>query len=227
MPPVCSNRQRLRLASSTSKRSATPGSHQTGSTAILVTETSPASWTMSPSTSSRPAAIAAWISPQGQPRLGDRDRRPDVDALGDQLAEILRHPVAPGIERDDLAGIAPLRMRPDLADRRGVVQVRPRLAGPSPPTRSPARGRSNRSRHGRRSRCGRRATLTVAITGPRSAAVGAPQFSGNRAGPREPGCDVSLIWPLFPRASSIFPFASCGSRPRADATTAGAGWLGR
>ena len=62
MPPVCSNRQRRRLDSATSNRSATPGSHQTGSTAILVTETSPASWTISLSTSSRPAAIAPWIS---------------------------------------------------------------------------------------------------------------------------------------------------------------------
>src|SRR5436190_14021857 len=43
MPPVCSNRQRRSAPSPTPNLSATPGSHQTGSTAILVTETSPAS----------------------------------------------------------------------------------------------------------------------------------------------------------------------------------------
>ncbi len=111
----------------TPNRSATPGSHQTGSIAILVTEMSPASWTISPSTSSRPAAIASLDLVQRQPRLGDRDRRADVDAVGDMVAEILRDPVAPGVERDDLAGLAPLRVRPDVADRRRVLEVRPRL----------------------------------------------------------------------------------------------------
>ena len=60
--------------------------------------------------------------------------------------------------------------------------------------------------------------LTVATTGPRSAAVAAPQVSGKRTGPRDPGCDVSLIWPLFPSAlidlSSRFPFLFSTLRER-------------
>ena len=171
--------------------------------AILVTETSPASWTISPSTSSRPAAIAPWISCRVSRALVIAIVGRMSIALGDQVGEVVGDAVAPGIERDDLAGLAPLLVRADLADRRGVVQVRAGPAGPSRPRRWPARGRSNRSRHARRSRCGRAPALTVAITGPRSAAVGAPQRSGKRAGPREPGCEVSRIWPLFPSGEVI------------------------
>ena len=36
--------------------------------------------------------------------------------------------------------------------------------------------------------------LTVPMIGPRSRAVGAPQWIGWRSGPRWPGCDVSRIW---------------------------------
>jgi hypothetical protein len=107
-------------------RSATPGSHQTGSTATLVTEISPASWTISPSTSSRPAAIACWISCRVRRALVIAIVA-YVDAVGDMVAEILRDAMAPGVERDDLAGLAPLRVRSQLEHRRRVLEVRPRL----------------------------------------------------------------------------------------------------
>src|SRR5438876_6181364 len=36
--------------------------------------------------------------------------------------------------------------------------------------------------------------LTVAITGPRSSAVGAPQWIGKREGAPAPGCEVRRMW---------------------------------
>ena len=62
MPPVCSNRVRRRVVSSTSNRSAMPGRYQTGSSAALVTATSRVSWTTVPSTVRRPASMASLIS---------------------------------------------------------------------------------------------------------------------------------------------------------------------
>jgi hypothetical protein len=56
---------------------------------------------------------------------GDRDRGANVDALGDLLPEILGDAVAPGVERNDLARHAPLRLRRDLGGRVGIGQVRP------------------------------------------------------------------------------------------------------
>ena len=124
MPPVCSNRARRRPVSRTPKRSAMPGSHQTGSTAILVTVTSPAS-----ARSRRPPAAG-----RARSRPGSRGgvRRAFVIAMEGRMSipsamsssVILRDAMAPGIERHDLAGLAPLLVRADLADRGGVVEVR-------------------------------------------------------------------------------------------------------
>src|SRR3712207_7571449 len=47
-------------------------------------------------------------------------------SLGDLLAEDVRHHVAPGVERDDLRRVAPLREGADGHHRRGVGEVRPR-----------------------------------------------------------------------------------------------------
>ena len=60
---------------------------------------------------------------KGQPRLGDGDRRPDVDALGDFAREGLADLVAERIDRDDAAGFRPLREGADLDHRMGVGEV--------------------------------------------------------------------------------------------------------
>ena len=58
MPPVSSKSARRSSASLTPKRRATPGSHQTGSTAILVTAAEPSSSRMRPSGFRRWKAMA-------------------------------------------------------------------------------------------------------------------------------------------------------------------------
>src|SRR4051812_4336239 len=67
------------------------------------------------------------------------------------------------------------------------------------------------------------------MTGPRSCTVAAPQLSGKRTGPREPGCEVSLICPLF---ASEGPITLSSPPPlwsfvggRSEATTANTRWL--
>src|SRR4051812_18295610 len=65
------------------------------------------------------------------------------------------------------------------------------------------------------------------MTGPRSTAVPAPQSKGNRTGPREPGCEVSRIWPLFPSDDALIsnPLISVFA-PKATTLSATAlGWL--
>ena len=62
MPPVSSNSARRRSASLTLKRSATPGSHHTGSIAILVTAAEVSSSSTVPSIARRWNAIACLIS---------------------------------------------------------------------------------------------------------------------------------------------------------------------
>ena len=62
------------------------------------------------------------------PRLGDRDRRPQVDARGELRGKRRRDHVAPRIERHDLVRIGPLRMRSDHFRRRRVREVRPMVA---------------------------------------------------------------------------------------------------
>ncbi len=58
----------------------------------------------------------------------DRDRRAHVGARGDLVGECARHEVPPRIERDDLGGIGPLRVRAHRVRRRGVREVRPVVA---------------------------------------------------------------------------------------------------
>ena len=60
---------------------------------------------------------------QCQPRLGNRDTGPDIDAFGDFRTEILGDAMAPWIERDNARGLRPLRKRADIDDRRGVGQI--------------------------------------------------------------------------------------------------------
>ena len=62
MPPVSSNSARRRSASLQPKRFATPGNHQTGSIAALVTTAEPFSSSTRPSGSRRRKAIAVRIS---------------------------------------------------------------------------------------------------------------------------------------------------------------------
>src|SRR5262249_38546108 len=60
---------------------------------------------------------------------GDRDGRPHVVAAREVIAEDLAHEVPPRIERYDLFGIAPLRVRSDALDRRGIREVRDVIVG--------------------------------------------------------------------------------------------------
>ena len=54
---------------------------------------------------------------------GDRDRRADVVAAREIVAELLADQMSPRIERHDLLGIGPLRIRADMRGRRGVGEV--------------------------------------------------------------------------------------------------------
>ena len=101
-----------------------PGRYQTGSIAILTTETLPFLCTTSPSCFSRPAASALCSS--------GRSRRARVMAMVGRMSmpsaisrlEILRDQMAPRIERDDALRIAPLRKRPDGRGGMGVGEIR-------------------------------------------------------------------------------------------------------
>jgi hypothetical protein len=54
---------------------------------------------------------------------GDRDGRTDIVAAHEMITKRLADQMSPRVERDDLAGVAPLRMRSDAIDRRGVGQI--------------------------------------------------------------------------------------------------------
>ncbi|SPA51561.1 conserved hypothetical protein [Cupriavidus taiwanensis] len=56
-------------------------------------------------------------------RTGHGDGRADIDAGGDAVGEDAGHQVPPGVERDDLVRVAPLRMRADRFGGGGVGQV--------------------------------------------------------------------------------------------------------
>ena len=60
---------------------------------------------------------------QVEPCARHRDARADIDALGNVLAEILGDQMAPGVERDDFRGIAPLLERPDGRRRKRVGEI--------------------------------------------------------------------------------------------------------
>ena len=62
-------------------------------------------------------------------RAGDRNGRPHVVAAREMLAEDVAHQMPPWIERDDFLGIAPLRVRADALDRRGVREVGDMIVG--------------------------------------------------------------------------------------------------
>ncbi len=64
---------------------------------------------------------------QHQPRLGDRNGGTNVQAVFDFGCKILGHPMAPRIERHDRVAAFPLRVRPDLDQRAGILQIRPRV----------------------------------------------------------------------------------------------------
>ena len=53
-------------------------------------------------------------------RTGDRDARANIDSLGDFRGEVFRHQMTPGIERDDMLRVAPLR---EGTDGRGRMRV--------------------------------------------------------------------------------------------------------
>ena len=116
---------------------------------------------------------------------GDRDGRPHVVAAHEVVAEGLADEMAPGIERHDLSwrrtiagGVRCVRPARCRSDRR-------RDRAPAFAPQSPARDRPNSRRHGFRPRCGGSRLRKVAITGPRSAAVGAPH---DQLRPLRPDC---------------------------------------
>jgi len=92
-----------------------------------------------------------------------------------------RHQVSPGIERYDLFGIAPLRVRSDVLYRAGIREIGDMIVGERPRRTGEGRDRPN----------SRRAWLPTGVavigvaqgrdTGPRSAAVGAPQDEMRRS----------------------------------------------
>ncbi len=63
---------------------------------------------------------------------GDRDGGPHVVTAREVIAEDLAHQVSPGIERYDLFGIAPLRVRSDVLDRRGIREIGDMIVGERP-----------------------------------------------------------------------------------------------
>ena len=156
----------LRLRS-TPKRSAMPGRYQTGSTAALVTATSPVSL-HDLAVDLEPAGRDRLVDLRhGQPRLGDRDasggcRRPRAISWRKSSATRWPH----GSSETIFPGSRPLRERADLDDRRGVGEVRPRDRARARRTRPRARDRAHRSRHARRWRCGRRRRCTVPMHRP-------------------------------------------------------------
>ena len=123
MPPVSSNSTRRRSVSLQPKRCATPGRYQTGSIAALVTSAAPLGSRIWPSGTQ--AALLHGVDDLGQDhvRLGDGDGRADVVAGGQLGGEHVGHHGAPRVEADDLAGLAPLRVRADDVGGRGVGEV--------------------------------------------------------------------------------------------------------
>ena len=62
---------------------------------------------------------------QVEPRARHRDTRADVDAFGDLLAEILRNQMAPRVECDNAARLAPLREGPDGGGGKRIGEIGP------------------------------------------------------------------------------------------------------
>jgi len=60
---------------------------------------------------------------------GDRNRRPHVVAAREMLAEDVADQMPPGVKRYDFLGIAPLRVRADALDRRGIGEVGDMIVG--------------------------------------------------------------------------------------------------
>ncbi len=119
---------------------------------------------------------------QRQPRLGDGDRRPDVDALRDPVGEDLRHPVAPGVERDDPVGLEPARNGPISTG--GCVLCRSgRCSGVERARRDGERPVERIGAAGRADHVAVRRPRDVPISGPRFCGSSSPQRMGKRCSP--------------------------------------------
>ena len=94
---------------------------------------------------------------QVEPRPGDGDGRADVEAFGDLRLERVGDQMAPGIERDDLLGLASIAGTGRWWRRDGCWSGRAGGSGRARPTTPRARDRAHRSRRGCRSRCDARA----------------------------------------------------------------------
>jgi hypothetical protein len=194
MPAVCSKSARLRALSFTSKRLARPGRYQTGSMAALVTRTSPLRASTSPSGCRRPAATASFSSGMLMCAL---------------VIAIVGRTSAP-------AAISPANTEATTCPQGSIETI---LAGSAHCGCGPTRSAGAVSvRSGRWSRCSApeataRARYTayapawvpmalrcamsvrLAITGPRPAAVGAPQWiSWAGARPWPLGCEDRTMW---------------------------------
>jgi len=119
MPLVCSKSAWRKVFSVILKRAATPGSHHTGSTAILVTTILPLSSTSLHYFLSKIYVIVHTdhtlrnvLKQLGHQDVGlsDRNRRPDVAALINLFFENQLGNMAPWVQRHDLLLVAPLRL---------------------------------------------------------------------------------------------------------------------
>ena len=193
MPPVCSNRWRRRLLSETPQRCGDAGQipdrldRDLGAVDLA-------------GRGHDPAVRLDLVQPDGvlelghgEARLGHGDGRADVPAGGELLGERLADHVAPRVERDDPGRVGPLRMRPDRHGRCRVGEIGSMQRVQAAGWRSPARDRAHRRRHGRRSHCAGWHPTSVPMTGPRAAALAAPQVTfGGLARPAR-GCEVRTI----------------------------------
>ena len=126
MPPVCSNRVRRSAVSVTPKRSATPGRYQTGSIGDL--------GDVDLAGCGDDLAVRPQLARRGSRRLisgmvdvrpGDRDGRPDVEALRRAGSANTSPTTWPqGSSETIFFGVRPLRKGPDRHRRRGVGEVR-------------------------------------------------------------------------------------------------------
>ena len=174
MPPVCSNSTRRSCVSVVPNRSAIPGRYQTGSIATLTTDKLPFCWMYDAVGLQTPGDDRVAHLVQIEPRLGDRDGRADVLAFRDLGLERIGDEMAPRIERDDAPRLRPLRERTDGRGRMRIGEIGPadRIEGAGGNRQRPVERIGAAVAPMTLRCCGRD---TVAMIGPRSRAVAAPQ----------------------------------------------------
>mmetsp|Transcript_1966 Transcript_1966/g.6513 ORF Transcript_1966/g.6513 Transcript_1966/m.6513 type:complete len:338 (+) Transcript_1966:36-1049(+) len=213
MPPVCSKRLCRRACSVRPKRRATPGRCQTGSTATLTPETTPLSVSSTPSALRRPAARASVISGMVSVAL-------DTAMLGWSAAlaatsgkavaarapqgsrlTILAGSAQDGCGPMDTIGCVPARLKGRPGRRRPLATATARWMALGPEWQPMALRR-----------CG---CVSVATTGPRCAASGAPQRSGTGSADDRAGWEASLVYRGRSPASGSGPLVASSAASRA------------